>query len=903
MALKIYQHISKNKKFWMAMLTIMCMVTFVLCTGLGQGGLEDRLMNLFQGGTGEVIARVDGRSYRHSQISDLRMQRNLANEFMRKSVEICVKELSKKIEDLEKDEKADKLTGQQIAQLRGLRDDLYSRIKRPRYFDTGVKLEDLVDFLVWRNQADRLDIRLVTEHVNGMMYEELYWRQTGYDPSWAAHVRRMELRGTQGATAEHIISALRDEFRVRLAKLALTQAQPLAFSLRSQEEQKKIKFQLPYETRAPLTPHELWQTYKEKRSEFDVALIPIDVEAFLKKTGEPSQAELQAVFKEYQKKPYDPTSATPGFQRPHRVKVQWVAADPKSKFYRTLATVVHHLEATPQSPWTGGVPALLTAAGPVLWEASLERNYENLRRRPFGREIYEFVPLTSADILPPLVARMATKPSPQAVATLVGSGVVTDNFAVFPSLFRSVMYHHKKKELEPLIRAEIRKRIPVYSQFVSAGSSGSAFVPAAIWHAASQPQLLPLGAVREEMEEHLLIADKGHAQTAIHKNMATLKRRLEETNIIGKQKAFEKVINALAKQYGLEVGETTEPVDRFSVAKAKGLESLRESYKKYYDVINRAESRETPEKRLEEGDFAKLFFEGSESFSVGNAKFVAKPWPPEVTEVLPGQRLFQDPNNPPRATLILWESVDKPFLFWKTEDQPAQFPEDLAEVKDRVERAWRLMKAREKFALPKAKEIAESLQKTGGLFGQAVRDEAQKLGTEPIYLRNVSPLYPVKVHPGATVYQEYPLPPEAKDRIDYPRDDMAKQVLALTDLKEPITVAIKDKKEALDEINKQLYEVTKKLAKEGAGKQVQILTNKPQTAYYVGVVLNAPDASRDHFVDAYRRAVGFGEDQFVVTAQDLASKRYHEMLIQQLRTNLSVWWDEKAAKDFADDAS
>lgn len=909
--MKIYQHVSRNRKFWMAMLTLLCMVTFVLCTGLGQGGLEDRILWLFGRRSGEVIARIDGTSYYRSEIDALRGQRNLANDFMRKSVEVCVRNLSEKIDELQKSEKADKAAAQQLVQLRGLRDDLHQRLKSPRYFETGVKLDDLVEFLMWRNQADRLNIKLVTEHVNSMYFEELNWRQTEFGPSHAASVRAFEIRRSHhGATDADVVDALRDEFRVRLAKLALAEAQPLDFSLRREEEQKKVKFFLPHEVRAPLSPHQMWQTYRDKRAEYDIALIPVEVESLLKKVPEPTQADLAGLFKDGQRRVYDPASPTPGFQRPHQVKVEWLAGDVDSKYYRGLARAVHLLEQTLATPWTGGVPGLGLAARPAAWQASLQQNYEYLRQRPQLRDHYQAPPLTSTAVVPVLTGHM-NKFTPQSVAAMVGAGARPDVFVAASPLeaftavaaaYRGSAYAAKKDEIDALAAEELRRRVPVYAQAVAAGASHSPLVPAALWSAASGPQILPLGAVRAELTESL---EKVFASRLISKNMQAVKKRLDETAVKGRKAAFQKVVDGLAKQYHLERGGSAEPVDRYSLAKAKGLEPMRASYQKYHELINRIESRETPERKLDENDFARLFFAG-EAFAP-SSPFVAMPWPPEVTEVQPGGQLFQDPNNPPQTTLMLWKEAEKPFLFWKSDEKQIATPQELAEVRGEVERAWRTLKAREKLALPKAKEIAENLQKTGGLFGAAVTEEAAKLGTRPIYLRNVSPLVPASVQEGfhgiSTKYFEYRLPPDVRGQIEHPREDMAKAVVALTELKEPIKIGEGEKKEPLDEINKQLFELGQKLAKEGAGKQVQILTNRPQTAFYVAVVLNAPDVNFERFADAYRRAVGFNEDQFVQSAQEEAARRYREALVDQMRQAMNVWVDPERRKEYEQEGS
>ena len=55
--------------------------------------------------------------------------------------------------------------------------------------------------------------------------------------------------------------------------------------------------------------------------------------------------------------------------------------------------------------------------------------------------------------------------------------------------------------------------------------------------------------------------------------------------------------------------------------------------------------------------------------------------------------------------------AEKPILMWKTEEQKDDPPHSLADVKDRVAAAWKLLEARDRKALPYAQKIAEGLLK------------------------------------------------------------------------------------------------------------------------------------------------------------------------------------------------
>src|SRR5437867_1737512 len=88
----------KYQKFWMATVLLLCMITFVLCTGVG-GDLSDRLIQLFAGKEGPPLARVNGRSLHSRELMNLRDQRNMANEFMKRALDTSIKNINNLIAD------------------------------------------------------------------------------------------------------------------------------------------------------------------------------------------------------------------------------------------------------------------------------------------------------------------------------------------------------------------------------------------------------------------------------------------------------------------------------------------------------------------------------------------------------------------------------------------------------------------------------------------------------------------------------------------------------------------------------------------------------------------------------------------------------------------------------------
>src|SRR5688572_10541324 len=98
----------KYRRFWMSMVLLLCMITFVLCTGVG-GDLGDRIMTMFRGRGGRVLAELNGSSIYSSDFYELRERRNVANDFMRKACDIAIRNLEAEIQNLKLDLKSGKI--------------------------------------------------------------------------------------------------------------------------------------------------------------------------------------------------------------------------------------------------------------------------------------------------------------------------------------------------------------------------------------------------------------------------------------------------------------------------------------------------------------------------------------------------------------------------------------------------------------------------------------------------------------------------------------------------------------------------------------------------------------------------------------------------------------------------
>src|SRR5262249_39940425 len=146
---------------------------------------------------------------------------------------------------------------------------------------------EMLDFLIWRRQADQLGIQLNREGIN----EEVMRATQRLFTSGDSRAIENQLSRDQGFSSELLVSALGEEFRVRLAKKAFLGPDPV-------------------------TPEDFWNYFQEKRTETQVGVLPVPVrqKAFLDKVGTPSEGDLQELFNKYNNKEAAPGQADPGFK-------------------------------------------------------------------------------------------------------------------------------------------------------------------------------------------------------------------------------------------------------------------------------------------------------------------------------------------------------------------------------------------------------------------------------------------------------------------------------------------------------------------------------------------------------------------------------------------------------------
>src|SRR5947209_7040692 len=171
MAFNPFTSFRKYQKFWMATILLVCMITFVLCTGVG-GDLSDRILRWFGGRGGSPLGKLNGRTVNSTELQDVKTLREVASRFMRKSCEVAIHSLDEVIK-ANKDKRETKQQQQLYGLALAIRAELDRKHQKPRYFEGGTKLEDLFDFMMWQAVADKLGIQLVDEVVGELYNSEL----------------------------------------------------------------------------------------------------------------------------------------------------------------------------------------------------------------------------------------------------------------------------------------------------------------------------------------------------------------------------------------------------------------------------------------------------------------------------------------------------------------------------------------------------------------------------------------------------------------------------------------------------------------------------------------------------------------------------------------------------------
>jgi hypothetical protein len=826
MAFNPFHSFRKHQKAWFAALTILCMLTFVLCTGVG-GDAASFVLRFF-GSSGEPVARINGKKISTAQLGTLRLQRKVANDFMLQATAraryhqrlALLSKLDNKITPADdqrfmsyvvqngpmmvspefflmqiRDKKITNFTALEAYRKLLEKEGEIALLERSggvRFFAGGDDEDDLLEFLLWRDEAERQGVRLVDDGVR-----ELVEKETGgflEDGDWQA-IEDNLAREVKDVSPKFLLGALADEFRVRLVQTGYLGYRP---GLGSRPEY-------------PVTPDQFWLYFKEKCAQIDVEALPIPVEAFVDRVkGQPTTRALQKIFERGKDREKEPSSGEPAFRRPRRVRMQWVSAAANSSAYHqskryretvkpqpALRQLLSVLNATPASVWlpTGIDYAVAAeyAEQPEGARARSDYRLPGLTEPNFVLPFYLAAAKKPDDALSPAEARERAQGAAAALGAVTGAlGTDATMLTTAPFAYQVRLLAGAGKKEQKYVDAAVTKRafaattltLSPYAPLPMFPGVNPALLPlSATWRAAeSQDQYLPLGVVRDQLAERL---DDKAARERIQADLTALKKKIDEYRPADKED-IERVrkpwvldiIGQAAQKDGLEIEKMDKPEDSFAIPKNPQLAALRKAAGK------------------EDKEFAKLFFDAENVYI------------PKALNLDTGSTGDQ-----------------QPFLYWKTVIQEAQSPKSLSEVRGEVERWWRFDQAR-KEARKVADRVKKALQKGSSdderrrllkdLQAQLVKEYGSQLQQDLVTLIGVAPEQRTSsFRAGPPMYTAFRIP---EGKFKYPQKTWPKQILTM---QHPKTVAV-------------------------------VLENEPGTYFYVATRTSGPEARRGAFLEALR---------------------------------------------------
>ncbi|MCS6852912.1 MAG: hypothetical protein NZ700_17265 [Gemmataceae bacterium] len=746
MAFNPFSAFRRHQRVLLAGVTIMAMLSFIMCTGMSSRGgdamswLLDRIGVWTRPKT--TVALLYGREVTAEDLAELRRQRRAAISFLdlalRQAMQFYANALQRQRQN---PGSVPPLELQQYQQ------EYINLLIRQSSLRLNHSDQELLDFQIWLHQADQLGIQLTADDVLKEVQRLASGRFTAQDAKFLLRMMNDNPREFGGTISEErLYAALADELRVRIAQSALEGWEPGG------------REPVP----AAVTPYEFWEYYKDHTTLFDVALLTVPVADFVPKVQQtPSEEELRAFYEAFRNDIATPDSDRPGFKQPRRVQVQWVSTRPDAEVYRQAARVV---EAVTQA----------TLAWP--YELQLRHDYEDLKRTP-GLALHKRISVEAPELTEPnfLLPYFNRWDRPELVASLVGQavGLAADQGSALglraSVQAAAVASQQNSAEFQAFVKEEIRRRLAAGLTFwlgtLPSGPDPWASVGA--WCLAwvdlsNQRQHLPLEHVRAPLRAELR---ESWARQLALSNLRGLKKEIEDMlrSADGRRQLPTFLEGAIARR-GLRTGAMTEPKDEYTIVRDAGIQPLREAFLGPA-LPNRQKDR----------DFAQLLFgQDTRPFQVAH-------YP------------RSGPNTPVENDSV-WQTAAEPFLFWKTRDEPATAPASFEAVRDQVEASWRKWKARD-LARQEAERLAAKARPTKGDIRQ-IRDlSVQELKRELIPLEDVAKLKPT--NPSALVttqmrdsFEPYQVP---ESKVANPADDFLTQLFKLKDKELGESVIVTDK--------------------------------------------------------------------------------------------------------------
>jgi hypothetical protein len=387
MAFHPFTWFRKHQKVIFAILTIVCMFVFIL--QFGPGDPFTKAMSWFgmRGSKGQLVAKIHGDKVYESDLSDLQRRRQLANQFLGAAAStgasMAQAELVQAENKLDPDFKEsvrmmarDPRALQDLQRRRRLKPDelryladiqafgAWSEWRRTGefYFGGNTTTESLLDFLVWRKQADKLGIVFVEEDVRKLINREAFGREflksnKKFDEDDTVKQFLGNNQRGRPVSAPDLMEALADEFRVALAQEILLGEGPGIRALQTLPAGSRSLADGLLQPPAVPTPEEFARFYREQRTSLDVALLPVPTRRYRDEVkAQPTDKELLELYEQGKSRVWAPDSTEPGFKIPRRARIEFLSAESSAPYYQEAALLT--LAAANRLPASFPDPAL-----------------------------------------------------------------------------------------------------------------------------------------------------------------------------------------------------------------------------------------------------------------------------------------------------------------------------------------------------------------------------------------------------------------------------------------------------------------------------------------------------------------------------------------------------------------
>ncbi len=639
------------------------------------------------------------------------------------------------------------------------------------YFGGTRKVDDLLDFLVWKHQADKLGVTLTDADVRRELSREAGNREplkgTTFESSeevqafigGGARGRGRGQQGPQALTAKDLLDALRDEFRVSMTQAALLGQEPGVRGYRSY-------LGASYAPSAG-TPDEYLQWYRDQRTTLRVKFMALPVEKFVDspkvRALQPTDAELDALFGKYREQEPRPDRREPGFKEPQRIAVSYAIVAATDPYYRelarqSLASLAPFAigSAAPVGPLGTGVVGQVASLSSALltdpvgaevktyqksthyWASPEERTYESLSGD--GKQFPEagtLTPQTIRDTVGSLIGNATMRGTLLApLVTYVGAGAEAQR--------------RETIEMAVGLLGAVRPPLP---------GAPAVALPARLAVAPLRSSALPF---HQAYPTFLVQAQDNYASILLQRNLSKVGEKLKALG--GDRDKAQAYIKEAIQEYHLHPPGTFEP----------GAGEMRvPGPRTYFEILQDVESgkNQLGLKPLYEAAKSRPTFGGEGDYS-----------PKEFVNnlFLPGLGTYEVVPLPwlPRRALPYGDQV----FFWRTRENPAVAPPNREAVFEKVKEAWYFDKARQ-VARAKAVEIVAKIKGPGAdrrLADEQLSDP--KRYGEVFELEGLAKLWRPEREPlrtGRFEYRPYEVPQDKRTLFSYAPRDLAKQLMAL----------------------------------------------------------------------------------------------------------------------------